>query len=75
MIQLQLFSKMTIEERARLFKRGLNCRVQMEACNWPVTDKLLVGFLEAQTQKYGSELESIKWELQQIANDIQTYVL
>ena len=74
MIQLQLFSKMTLEERARLFKRGLNCRVQMEACNWPVTDKLLVGFLEAQTKKYGKELESIKWELQQIANDIQTYV-
>jgi len=71
-IQLQLFEPMPIKERIRLLKRGLNCRIQMEACNWPVTDKLLMGFLEAQTQKYGKDIDIIKWELKQIVTDIQS---
>jgi hypothetical protein len=70
MIQFQLFPKIDHTERDRLFKRGLNCRHQMEACNWPVTFRLIFGFLEAQTNKYGSELESIRWDLEQITIDI-----
>ena len=70
MIQFQLFPKIDHTERDRLFKRGLNCRHQMEACNWPVTLKLIIGFLEAQTNKIGDDLTAIKWDLEQIAIDI-----
>lgn len=42
----------------------------MEACNWLITIKLLVGFLEAQTNKYGEELDKIKYDLEQIAIDV-----
>lgn len=70
MIQFQLFPTIDNKERERLFKRSLNHRKQMEACNWPITIKLLVGFLEAQTNKYGEELDKIKYDLEQIAIDV-----
>jgi hypothetical protein len=70
MIQFQLFPKIDHTERDRLFKRGLNYRSQMEACNWPITLKSIIGFLEAQTNKYHDELKQIKWDLEQIAIDI-----
>tara|TARA_R100001594_G_scaffold150649_1_gene213112 strand:+ start:26166 stop:26399 length:234 start_codon:yes stop_codon:yes gene_type:complete len=57
-------------ERARLKKKGLNCKQQMKDANWPITLKLLVGFLEAQTDLIGDDLQLIRWQLEEIAKEI-----
>ena len=80
MRQLSLFSQEQEEnacclhideqERARLKKRGLNCKKQMIAANWPCGVRLLVGFLEAQTGVYSDELLLLRRELISIAIEI-----
>ena len=57
-------------ERARLKKKGLNCKQQMKDANWPITLKLLIGFLEAQTDFIGDDLKLIRWQLEEIAKEI-----
>ena len=80
MRQLSLFNKeqgehtsclyIDNQERARLKKRGLNCQKQMIAANWPCGVRLLVGFLEAQTDKHSDELLLLRRELISIAIEI-----
>ena len=58
------------KERARLKSKGQNCKQQMEDANWPVTLDLLIGFMEAQTNLTGDDLQLIRWQLEEIAKEI-----